>query len=129
MERFDWAWSSCNYVQASAYDDEPEISMVRCSVARGKPESKVGQRETVGTLSIRERCARVVASFWLEPSIVKRVWPEENLCLAGRVALNCVENTGEWILREGAPKGLWIQPAAGVREGKLSAGLNRVASV
>lgn len=36
---------------------------------------------------------------------------QENLCLAGGVALNCVANGRIW--RETDVKGLWIQPAAG----------------
>ena len=42
-----------------------------------------------------------------------------NLCLAGGVALNCVAN-GK-ILREGAFRGLWVQPAAGDAGGALGA--------
>src|SRR5262249_31963112 len=40
-----------------------------------------------------------------------------NLCLAGGVALNCVAN-GK-ILRDGAFRNLWIQPAAGDAGGAL----------
>ena len=47
---------------------------------------------------------------------------EENLCLAGGVALNCVAN-GK-ILREGVFKNLWIQPAAGDAGGALGAALS-----
>jgi len=42
-----------------------------------------------------------------------------NLCLAGGVALNCVAN-GK-ILRDGAFKDIWIQPAAGDAGGSLGA--------
>lgn len=45
----------------------------------------------------------------------------ENLCLAGGVALNCVAN-GE-ILRDGAFKNIWIQPAAGDAGGSVGAAL------
>ncbi len=45
----------------------------------------------------------------------------ENLCLAGGVALNCVAN-GK-VLRDGAFKRLWIQPAAGDAGGALGAAL------
>ncbi len=44
-----------------------------------------------------------------------------NLCLAGGVALNCVAN-GK-ILREGAFKNIWVQPAAGDAGGALGAAL------
>ncbi len=46
---------------------------------------------------------------------------EENLCLAGGVALNCVAN-GK-LLRDGAFKKIWIQPAAGDAGGALGAAL------
>jgi carbamoyltransferase len=44
---------------------------------------------------------------------------EENLCLAGGVALNCVANGR--ILREGPYKNIWIQPAAGDAGGAVGA--------
>ena len=44
-----------------------------------------------------------------------------NLCLAGGVALNCVAN-GK-LLRDGAFKNIWIQPAAGDSGGALGAAL------
>jgi len=45
----------------------------------------------------------------------------DNLCLAGGVALNCVAN-GK-ILRDGAFKNIWIQPAAGDAGGAVGAAL------
>jgi carbamoyltransferase len=45
----------------------------------------------------------------------------ENLCLAGGVALNCVAN-GK-ILRDGAFKNIWIQPASGDAGGAVGAAL------
>jgi carbamoyltransferase len=44
-----------------------------------------------------------------------------NLCLAGGVALNCVANGR--ILRDGAAKNVWIQPAAGDAGGAIGAAL------
>jgi carbamoyltransferase len=46
---------------------------------------------------------------------------EENICLAGGVALNCVANGR--LLREGPFRRLWIQPAAGDAGGALGAAL------
>lgn len=46
---------------------------------------------------------------------------EENLCLAGGVALNCVANTR--LLREGPFRRVWVQPAAGDAGGALGAAL------
>jgi carbamoyltransferase len=45
----------------------------------------------------------------------------QNLCLAGGVALNCVAN-GK-VLRDGAFKQIWVQPAAGDAGGALGAAL------
>ena len=45
-----------------------------------------------------------------------------NLCLAGGVALNCVGN-GK-VLRDGAFKNIWVQPAAGDAGGALGAALS-----
>jgi carbamoyltransferase len=45
----------------------------------------------------------------------------DNLCLAGGVALNCVGN-GK-VLRDGAFKRIWIQPAAGDAGGSIGAAL------
>lgn len=50
---------------------------------------------------------------------VHQVTGEENLCLAGGVALNCVGNGR--ILRESKFKKIWIQPAAGDAGGALGA--------
>ena len=44
---------------------------------------------------------------------------EENLCLAGGVALNCVANAA--LLRAGPFKQIWVQPAAGDAGGALGA--------
>jgi carbamoyltransferase len=46
---------------------------------------------------------------------------EENLCLAGGVALNCVANAR--LQREGPFRNIWIQPAAGDAGGALGAAL------
>jgi len=50
-----------------------------------------------------------------------REYKLDNLCLAGGVALNCVAN-GK-ILRDGAFKNIWVQPAAGDAGGALGAAL------
>ena len=48
----------------------------------------------------------------------------KNLCLAGGVALNCVAN-GK-VLRDGAFKNIWVQPAAGDAGGAVGAALAAV---
>lgn len=52
---------------------------------------------------------------------VRRFTNQENLCLAGGVALNCVGNGR--ILREGIFKNIWIQPASGDAGAALGAAL------
>lgn len=51
-----------------------------------------------------------------------RDYGQNNLCLAGGVALNCVAN-GK-ILRDGAFKSVWIQPASGDAGGAVGAALS-----
>jgi carbamoyltransferase len=63
---------------------------------------------------VEEAVVRLARSITIETGL-------ENLCLAGGVALNCVAN-GK-VLRDGACKGLWIQPAAGDAGGALGAAL------
>jgi len=46
---------------------------------------------------------------------------QKNLCLSGGVALNCVANSK--IIRDGAFKGIWIQPASGDAGAALGAAL------
>jgi len=52
---------------------------------------------------------------------IYRKTKQENLCLAGGVALNCVANGR--LLREGPFKNIWIQPAAGDAGGALGSAL------
>jgi len=63
---------------------------------------------------IEEVVLRITRSLAAETGI-------PNLCLAGGVALNCVANGR--ILRDGAFRNLWIQPAAGDAGGALGAAL------
>lgn len=83
-----------------------------------KPESILTQREMDLATSVQVVIEDVVMR------IAKHVYREtgqENLCLAGGVALNCVAN-GK-VLRDGPFKRLWIQPAAGDAGGALGAAL------
>jgi carbamoyltransferase len=83
-----------------------------------RPEAPLTQREMDLAASIQlvveEAVVRLARSIVAETGM-------ENLCLAGGVALNCVAN-GK-VLREGACRGLWIQPAAGDAGGALGAAL------
>jgi len=82
------------------------------------PESLLTQREMDLTASIQavteEVMLRLTRSLAAEGE-------SKNLCLAGGVALNCVAN-GK-VLRDGAFKNIWIQPAAGDAGGALGAAL------
>ena len=64
---------------------------------------------------IEEAVLRLTRSLAKETGI-------QNLCLAGGVALNCVANGH--VLRDGAFKNVWVQPAAGDAGGALGAALN-----
>ena len=83
-----------------------------------QPEQALTQREMDLAASVQavteEAMLRLVRSAVKETGIA-------NVCLAGGVALNCVGN-GK-VLRDGAAKNLWIQPAAGDAGGALGAAL------
>jgi carbamoyltransferase len=83
-----------------------------------KPEERLTQREMDLAASIQAVTEEVVLR--LTRSVAKDAGTS-NLCLAGGVALNCVAN-GK-VLRDGAFKDLWIQPAAGDAGGALGAAL------
>ena len=81
-------------------------------------EEHVTQREMDLAASIQAVTEEVVLR--LTRALAKETGAT-NLCLAGGVALNCVAN-GK-VLRDGAFKNLWIQPAAGDAGGALGAAL------
>ncbi len=79
-----------------------------------EPESKLTQKEMDLARSVQvvteEIMLRMARSLHQETG-------QENLCMAGGVALNCVANAR--LLREGPFKRLWIQPASGDAGGAL----------
>lgn len=84
-----------------------------------KPESKLTQREMDLARSVQDVTEEVLLRM---VRFLKKETGEENLCLAGGVALNCVAN-GK-ILKEGAFKNVWVQPAAGDAGGALGAAMS-----
>ena len=82
------------------------------------PDSSLTQRDMDLAASVQkvteEVVLRITRSLAKDHGI-------DNLCLAGGVALNCVAN-GK-ILRDGAFKRIWIQPAAGDAGGSVGAAL------
>ncbi|MFN3351221.1 carbamoyltransferase [Pseudorhodoplanes sp.] len=82
------------------------------------PETLLTQREMDLAASVQavteEIVLRLTRSLAAETGL-------PNLCLAGGVALNCVAN-GK-VLRDGAFKSIWIQPAAGDAGGAVGAAL------
>jgi carbamoyltransferase len=83
-----------------------------------KPESKITQRE----FDIAKSLQVVLEEIMLK--ITNHIYEktgEENLCLAGGVALNCVANGR--ILKESKFKKIFIQPASGDAGGALGAAL------
>jgi len=80
------------------------------------PESRLTQRDMDLARSVQVACEEIMLRM---VRTTHRRSGQENLCLAGGVALNCVANGR--ILREGPFKNLWIQPAAGDAGGSLGA--------
>ncbi len=83
-----------------------------------QPETPVSQREMDLAASVQKITEEVVLRITRN---LAKTYNVENLCLAGGVALNCVGN-GK-ILRDGAFKRIWVQPAAGDAGGALGAAL------
>jgi carbamoyltransferase len=81
-----------------------------------KSETEISQREMDIAASIQVVTEKVVLRL---ARTLHKETGQENLCLAGGVALNCVANGR--ILREGPFKQIWIQPAAGDAGGALGA--------
>ncbi len=84
-----------------------------------KPESQLTQREMDLARSVQDVTEMAMLRMARH---VHRETGEENLCLAGGVALNCVGNG--LIVREGPFKNVWIQPAAGDAGGAFGAALS-----
>jgi carbamoyltransferase len=81
-----------------------------------QPESDLTQREMDIAASIQKVTEKVILRL---ARTIHAETGEENLCLAGGVALNCVANGR--LLREGPFENIWIQPAAGDAGGALGA--------
>ena len=82
------------------------------------PESEITQREMDIARSIQEVTEEIVMRM---AATAGQVTGENNLCLAGGVALNSVANGR--LLREGPFTDIWIQPAAGDAGGSIGAAL------
>ena len=83
-----------------------------------KPETNLTQREMDLARSVQEVTEEIMIRM---AHHVHKETEEENLVLAGGVALNCVGNGR--ILREGPFKNIWIQPAAGDAGGAVGSAL------
>lgn len=83
-----------------------------------RPEAPVTPRECDLARSIQLVTEEVVLGLARQAHALTG---EENLCLAGGVALNCVANAR--LLREGPFRRIWVQPAAGDAGGALGAAL------
>lgn len=84
-----------------------------------KPESEISQLDMDIARSIQVVTEEIVLRIGRH---VHRMTGENNLCLAGGVALNCVANGR--LYREGPFERIWIQPAAGDAGGALGAALH-----
>ena len=83
-----------------------------------KAESNLTQREMDLARSVQEVTEEVMLRLG---RTIYHETGQENLCLAGGVALNCVGNGR--LLREGPFRGMWIQAAAGDAGGAIGAAL------
>lgn len=83
-----------------------------------KPEEPITRRECDLARSIQSVTEEIVLRM---ARTAHRDTGEQNLCLAGGVALNCVANGR--LLRDGPFKSIWVQPAAGDAGGALGAAL------
>ncbi|MCP4650563.1 MAG: carbamoyltransferase [PVC group bacterium] len=83
-----------------------------------KPESELRQRDMDIAASIQKVTEEILLRM---VNHLHKESGQDNLCLAGGVALNCVANG--LILRESNFKNIWIQPAAGDAGGALGAAL------
>lgn len=84
-----------------------------------KPETKLTQKDMDLARTIQDVTEEAVFRM---AKFLKEETDEENLCLAGGVALNCVAN-GK-LLKKGFFKNIWIQPSAGDAGGALGAALS-----
>jgi carbamoyltransferase len=96
-----------NYRMAELFDGPPRPM-----------ESEITQREMDIAKSIQVVTEELVMKM---AHHAKKITGENNLVLAGGVALNCVSN-GK-LLRDGPFENIWIQPAAGDAGGSLGAAL------
>ena len=84
-----------------------------------RPEAKLTQRDMDLARSVQDVTEEVVLRM---AKFLKRETGEQNLCLAGGVALNCVAN-GK-IFKKEVFENIWVQPAAGDAGGALGAALS-----
>ncbi len=110
MEYFDFA---TGLTMTNAKFDQLFGMRPRC------PESQITQREMDLAASIQKVTEEIVLNMVRE---IARNTGEQNLCLAGGVALNCVANGV--IQRANIFDGIWVQPAAGDAGGALGAALS-----
>jgi len=83
-----------------------------------KPEAELTQREMDLAASVQQVIEEIVLKL---AKGVAQETGQENLCLAGGVALNCVANG--ILLRENIFDNIWVQPAAGDAGGAVGAAL------
>jgi carbamoyltransferase len=96
----------------------PEKMERLLGLAIRKPETPLQQSHADLALALQQVTEHILLKMADE---AQRLTGEENLCLAGGVALNCVAN-GK-LLRMGNWKNIYIQPAAGDAGGALGAAL------
>ena len=83
------------------------------------PEVEISQRDMDLAASVQKVTEDIIVKI---AKVIAKETGQENLCLAGGVALNCVANG--ILLREKIFKNIWIQPASGDAGGALGAALS-----
>ena len=83
-----------------------------------EPESEITQKEMDLAASIQDVTEEIVLKLAKD---IKIKYGQDNLCLAGGVALNCVANGR--ILKSNLFKRIWVQPAAGDAGGCIGSAL------
>lgn len=86
------------------------------SIKKRKDSESFNQNHSDLALAIQEVTEEIVVKMAYE---AKRITGEDNLCLAGGVALNCVANS--ILLKEKIFKNIFVQPASGDAGGALGA--------
>jgi carbamoyltransferase len=106
-----------SYLDGDVMTNKNFAKLFKCNPR--KPESKITQKEMDIACSIQRVIEKIVLKM---ATYAKEITGQENLCLSGGVALNCVANG--FLLRANIFKNIWIQPASGDAGSSLGSALD-----